>query len=136
MTQLRAVSALQDELGDTPMRLYQASSLGRDPIPANPEHPFAQYQFLDSPRHREVYETSTATTHVVRFYVYDAPGDYSRIERVLKLISNTVAGLVGMTSPTGTRCSGAEWTGMSTDLFDRVTDTIFKFGTCRLTASQ
>jgi hypothetical protein len=120
------------------VRVYQWGSLGQDDIPEKPE-PFPFLIIFENPStvNQEVQKTQRSQNRYFQIYGYDEHGlGYARIEHVLRLARDTVLGLETAVSPTGARCIGARWTGMSADSRDPDYNANMKFLTVVLTASQ
>jgi len=120
------------------VRVYQWGSLGKDDIPQMPE-PFPFLVIFENPStvNQEVQETNRSQNRFFQIYCYDEHGTgYVRIERILRLARDYVLELPMVVSPSGARCSGARWTGMSTDSRDPDYNANMKFLTVVLTASQ
>lgn len=137
MRQLLHASLLAEEdedftIGD---RIYQSGSLGVGTTPAKPQVPFLMYKELVSQPYAAVRETSRAKARYFQFFVYDEPGSYLRIERILQIVRENVLLLVAQVSPSGVRCIDVEWQGESGDIPDPELNTILRIGTARFTVS-
>lgn len=103
---LMADTVLQSMLSE---RLYSSGALGVDDIPANPDLPYAQLAWGEAAQYREVRETSDATRHALRAYVYDGRGSFTVIDNIHRQMRQTVEGLGGTVSPEFGRCTDAEF---------------------------
>lgn len=131
------VDLVGDEKRSDRVRVYQWGSLGIDDIPQQPAFPFVVIFENPSTVFQEVQETSRAQNRYFQIYCYDEHGlGYLQIERILRWARDTVLALVLQTSPSGARCIGAWWTGMSADSRDPDYNANMKFLNVRLTASE
>lgn len=90
-------------------RIYAAGTLGVDNIPAEPDYPYVMLNWGEAPQYRVVRETSRVLAHSLRVYVYDTRGSFVRINNIHRMIRDTVEGLGGQVSPSGRRCTAAEF---------------------------
>lgn len=135
---LSNLSLLGDQSKPNRVRVYQWGSLGKDDIPQKPE-PFPFLIIFENPStvNQEVQETHRSQNRFFQIYCYDEHGTgYVRIEQILRLARDHVLGLPMAVSPSGARCIGARWTGMSADSRDPDYNANMKFMTIVLTASQ
>jgi hypothetical protein len=127
---------------DTEARVYSITALGREgagvvpDIPAMPVKPFIIVMEFETTPFLEVQQTSRAANHPFRINVYDVPGDYERINQVLKAAREALLLLSGVTSVTGVRCTNSRWTGFSQELHDPDYDANFRYASFVLTASD
>lgn len=123
-------------LADVNGRIYQRGSLGVGDVPASPVKPYLVMGELSPVIHPEVRDTARTVSHMFQFHAYDERGSFIRIERLLYAVRETVLGLVTVVSPTGARCTDAEWTDVSGDLSDAQLDANVKFIIMRVTANK
>lgn len=123
---LMADTELQDYVDS---RIYEASALGVDDVPANPEKPYITYQELDSAAFPEVRETSQAQARIFQFFVYDERGSFTRIGDIIGVLRQTLSSLSGKSSTSGTRCTDAVFRGTSADVPDIQQNANVKFAT-------
>jgi len=114
---------------------YANSSLALGPDNPVPERPYIVWGELSDDVHREVEETSDASTRTFRFFVYDRKGDFTRINEILKEIKGVVKRLDFFTTEDGVRCSGVAWLGLSEQFPDDGYDSCARYGTVRFTVS-
>lgn len=121
---------------DVQDRVYQAGSLGVDGTPADPAKPFVTYREGESTAFGTVAETSSAERIPYTVNVYTERGSYVDAAAILRLVRDAVKQLAGVTSPTGNRCIGVDWGGISQDFPDQKYDGSVKFGSFTLVSSQ
>jgi hypothetical protein len=114
-TALMANATLQEEIEN---RLYERSALGKGDIPAQPKPPYLLYGGEANSVVREIQDTAKAQHQFFRLTAYDEAGDYLRIERMLRLVRDTLLTLSGQVSPSGLTCMGVWWTATSEDGVD------------------
>lgn len=90
-------------------RQYASGAKGVGEIPADPTHPYIQLAWGEAGQYRAVRETSRATRHSLRVYVYDERGSFVRIDNIHRLVRDTIEGLPGMVSPSGASCTDTEF---------------------------
>jgi hypothetical protein len=118
-------------------RIYAASSLGKGNVPADPKKPFVVYREVDRIAANVAKDTAPGVCRrVFQFYVHDERGSYSRIDRVLELLVQTVVGLTTQRSSSGAVCMEAVWNGTSGDSEDPTYDSNMKFATFTLVSSN
>ena len=112
-------------------RIYEANALGTPPLPSSPDIPFLIIQSMPNLVHQQVNKTARSATQVFDIRAYDERGDYLRIETLLRIVRDTLLGLVLQVSPSGARCTDAKWQSFGPDSDDPVLDKIFKTVTMR-----
>lgn len=118
-------------------RLYAANSTGVGDIPENPKKPFVVMREMDTLAYNIAKDTNPDLNRkVFQFYVHDERGSYSRIDRIIELLRETVRNLSNQQSPSGARCLEATWNGTSEDLDDPSYDSNVKFATFTLVSSK
>jgi hypothetical protein len=128
--------------GGTEARIYSMTALGRAgdmntlPIPAVPVKPFIIISNMGDTPLEVVRETSFASDVAFRIAVYDDPGDYERINSVLKKVRSAVLPIRdGRIGPLGSKCLESRWTGFSQELQDPDYDANMRFASFVFTAS-
>lgn len=100
-------------------RIFQAGS-----VDDQPETPFIVYRLSgDFPT---VTRRSSARRQSAEIWVHDRPGDYSRIDGILKQIEQTFDDVVHASAAEGESISTADWESRSPDLNDDGFGTICK----------
>jgi hypothetical protein len=112
--------------------IWTANALGALPLVANPDVPFLIIQSTANIVHQEVQRTGRSATQVFDIRAYDERGDYLRIDRLLRIVRDTLLGLVLQVSPSGARCTNVKWEQFGPDSDDPILDKIFKTVTMRL----
>lgn len=131
---LSSTAALDDIDPGLTDRIYPAGSLGVDPIPAEPRLPYVQYGFETSPVYAAVRDGGGPLRHMLRVFVYDYRGDYTRIDEIHRLVRQTIEGLTMQVSPSGVRCTDAMFLTLGGDLVDNVRNLAVKQSSYRLVA--
>lgn len=128
--------------GSTPIRniagnrIWAANMLGEPPLISNPAPPFLVIQSMPSVVARAVQRTARSSFQTFDIRAYDERGDYSQIDTILRLVREVMVGAPGQVSPSGVRCTHADWMGFGVDSDDPVLDKIFKTCSIRLLANQ
>lgn len=118
-------------------RIYGQTALGHGHIPPQPEKPFIIYTIGVSSSYREVRHTSRAAETSLQVYCYQHLGSYTTINQMLPLVRETIIGLEGQASPSGTyRCHEAVWTGYSQESRDDDLVASMRFATFDLTGTD
>lgn len=118
-------------------RLYAANSLGVDKVPENPKKPFVVMREMDTNPFNIAKDTRPyANRKIFMFYVHDEKGSYSRIDRIIEVLRETVRSLTDQVSDTGSRCLEATWEGTSGDLEDPTYNSNMKYATFTLVSTQ
>jgi hypothetical protein len=126
--------ALDDISEGLTTRVWPQWALGIEDIPSDPDKPYIQYGFDAHVPFPVVRETGGAQRHLLRLFYYDYRGDYTRIDDIHHLIKPTIEGLVGQISPSGVRCTDAQFLTLGGDLTDNVRGLSVKQATFRLVA--
>lgn len=117
-------------------RIYDAGSLGTPTGKEIPAKPFVVMNFgAERPGPAGIVRVED---RVVDFWVYGEPGDYTRVERGLRLIKKAVhdkAGLFYTEEGEKTWLVSSRYQGSSSDLYDDVYRANARFGTYRLIGS-
>jgi hypothetical protein len=116
--------------------MYQASSLGEGENPAIPNRPYIVWNELEDTEHRAVSETSDARTRNLLWFVYDVPGDYTRIDRILYKFKRRIKQLDHFTTADGVVCSDARWLGTSGQIPSDGYASCTKWGSSEFTVSR
>lgn len=116
-------------------RVYTRYSLGQNTIPDKPDFPWILIGELPGFPARNKPKSSDAMNHFIQFYVFDEKGSFVRIEAIMKVIYDTILGLEGELSPSGSRCLGVRWDTTSQDYDDDHYDAFVKHITFRVTGS-
>jgi hypothetical protein len=135
---------IQQRLTNTPAlqskvarRIYAASSLGQNSVPADPKKPFIVYREVDTIATNVAKDTSPSSCRrVFQFYVHDVRGTYKRINSIISVLRETVVVLTGEQSPSGARCSDAVWNGTSGETEDPTYDSNLRIATFTLVSSE
>lgn len=130
---LKNTPALQ-ELVDR--RIYMTGTLGVKGVPADPQKPYIMVNELPSTPHQAIRETGRAQDRYFQLFTYDVPGSVVRINAILEVLRETVIGLVGQESPSGSRCLDAVWQGESQAIATEDESVLAKFGTLKLVSSK
>lgn len=118
-------------------RIHAASSLGRGSIPSEPKKPFIIYREFDEMPVNIAKDTAPdAVRRVFQFYIYDERGSYSRIDKGVSIVKQTVRGLEGETGDDGATCLGVVWNATSGDTEDPTYDSNMKYVTLTLTSTK
>lgn len=133
---LQAAFLSTEKLGGATPRIYQAGSLGVDPIPSFPEKPFLVVRELPSQKYSQVKETSTAHRHTFQIWGYDERGSYTDIDDYMHLAEISLCSLAGVVSPSGNRCLGVDWLGVSQDFSDDTYDAIVRYGNVQISSNR
>lgn len=133
---LAATSAVTALVGTNPVRIWTANSLGEAHIPPNPDPPFLLVQSIANQVHPQVQKTGRSATQIFDIRVYDERGDYLRIDRLLRIVRDTLLGLTLAVSPSGARCTDVKWQAFGPDSDDPVLDKIFKTVTMRFLSNS
>lgn len=131
-TKLMAATGVTSLVGT---RIYSANSLGSAPIPTNPDPPFLLIQSIPNLVHQTVQKTARSATQIFDIRAYDERGDYLRIDRLLRIVRDTLLGVTLAVSPSGARCTDVKWQSFGPDSDDPVLDKIFKTVTMRFLAN-
>lgn len=117
-------------------RLYAANSLGVDQVPEQPKKPFIVMREMDVVALKIAKDTRpNIARKVFVFYVHDERGSYTRINRIIEVLRDTVRGLTDQVSDTGSRCLEATWDGTSADLEDPAYSSNVKYATFTLVST-
>ncbi len=115
---------------------FAASSLGLgDNLPV-PDRPYIVWNELADNEHAEVRETSDSRTRFLQWYVYDHPGDYTRIDQILLLLKRRIKAIGDFTTPDGFVCMQSEWNGTSGQIPSDGYDSCTKFGSSQHTVNR
>lgn len=118
------------------VRVYQRGSLGKSDIPAIPDFPFVLIGENPSTVNQEVRQTTNSENRFFLIYCYDEHGSsYLRIEQILRIVRDTLLGIVTQVSPSGARCTDVVWQGFSADSKDPEYEANMRFATFKITAS-
>lgn len=117
-------------------RVYATGTLGFQGIPADPDYPYILVNSLQPRLHKEVWKTGRSKTHNFQVFVYDEIGSFVRIDDILRQVQETVLGLTLEVSPSGARCTHADWTGESADLTDSEKKQNTKYGLASLVSNE
>lgn len=119
---------------------FSSHSLGVGGVTADPVKPWLSWIEDASLSFRAVQNTSNAQIRVFRIYVYDEEGDFTRINRILRILREIIKGMAPFThtdeSGTVHRCSAAEVSGFSGNLPAPPYDGVCRFLTAQFVVSQ
>lgn len=115
---------------------YSSESIGVGENPAIPRRPYIVWNELSDTEHEEVRDTSDCRTRTFSWYVYDTVGDYTRIDRILRLIKRRVKVLGHFTTADGVVCMESRWLGTSGRIPSDGYDSSTKFGSSSHTVSR
>jgi hypothetical protein len=124
------------DLGVVDDRVFPAGSLGFRDIPTNPDFPYILIMEMQPRIFREVQNTARSKRWNFRITVCDEPGSFVRIDDILRQVRETVLGLTLEVSPSGRRCTQADWTGESGDLPDSEKKQNMKYGLASLVSND
>lgn len=110
--------------------IFAGNSLGVDPVPGRPPTPFLLIVEMPNFVFQEVRKTSRSVRQTFDIRCYDERGDYLRIDSTLRLVRDTLLGVVQQKSPSGALCIDVKWEGTGLDSDDPDLDMIFK--TCTM----
>lgn len=135
---------IQQTLTNTPAlqskivrRIYAASSLGQNSVPADPKKPFVVHREMGTIPTNVAKDTAPSSCRrVFQFYVHDERGTYKRINSIIAILRETVVGLTGEQSPSGARCLDATWNGTSIETEDPTYDSNLRIVTFTLVSSE
>lgn len=115
-------------------RIWPSGALGIADIPAEPERPYIQYGFDAHVPYTEVREGGGPSRHLLRIWYYDDRGDFTRIDEIHKQVRQTIEGLTGQVSPSGSRCTDSMFLTLGGDVTDNFRSLSVKQATFRLVA--
>lgn len=127
--------ALAGLVGDPP-RIYQITAPGVGNVPASPEKPFIIISEGVTTPFPSVSETSDAESIPYTVYAYDNQGSLVLVTKLLRKITTPVKALTGQVSPTGARCLGATWGGLSQDFPDPTYEASVRYASFVLVGSH
>lgn len=121
---LKATPLLQAEVD---RRIWGSGTLGRGNIPPNPKKPYVLYKELQISPFVNVQETSRSSQRTFEFYINDARGSFTKINKISNLIREALLPLEGQRSPSGVFCLRATWGFDSQEFEDNEYDVNIKF---------
>lgn len=95
--------------------------------------PFVVIRYL--PTIQPPFKHSPVNSRVVQFWVHDSPGDYKRIDDIMKRIQSILPSIEGQADPDGGHISDVLWQGNSDDFVDDEAKTITRNSQYQLTGS-
>jgi hypothetical protein len=115
---------------------YSSTSLGIGPNKAVPKRPYIVVNELPDFVHRVVEETSNARNRNFQIFVYDAVGDFTRIDAILADLRKRVKAMAPFTTEENVRCSQSTWLGVSGRIMSDGYDSCCKFASVQFTVSH
>lgn len=135
--------AVEDDFTDRDVSewWFEASSLGLGDADAVPKRPYIVWNEGEDFEFAEVKETSNARRRRFRIYVYDEPGDFTRINRIMRNMKARVKTMAPFViaahdDEPEIRCSESVWGGMSGQIPQDGAGSCCKFGTALFTVSE
>ena len=95
--------------------------------------PFVVIRYLATPQ--ATFKGSPVNSRIVQFWVHDEPGDYHRINSVLRRIKDILPALEGQEDPDGGYIMDVLWQGNSDDFTDDEAKTITRNAQYQITGS-
>lgn len=119
-------------------RMYASTSLGREGVPdaRTITTPWMAWNELPATNHEIVRKRSKAKTRTYQLFVYDDLGFYSKINTLLDLAEDVVAGFAPIRTASGLTIMESSWSGLSGNLEDEDYGCSVRFGTASLVCSS